>query len=336
MGTRPTQLDVARLAGVSRQTVSLVVRKDPRVSDEKRGRVLAAMESLDYRVNVAASALASRRTSFVGIVLSEFTNPFHADLVEAMRRRCEEEGLVPFIAPVAVDAQEESTAISRFVEMNVGGLVLISPLLSEGEISKIGAEIPTVVVTRNHAPDGVDVVHSNDTAATRLATEHLIDSGYTRIVFLGYDRQVPGDSAVCRSEGYRAMMKERGLPAITEFTSWDASPEAAREIVAQYSTGTGVVCHNDSIAIDVLAAVIESGLEPGDDVGVVGFDNTRISGFPGISLTTIDQRWEDIANRTIELIIDRIANGRTKSVDLSLPSTLVVRGSSTRRNLADT
>ena len=234
MRARPTQVDVARLAGVSRQTVSLVAREDPRVSDEKRVLVLDAMERLGYRVNVAARALASRRTRFVGIVLSELTNPFQADLVEVMRRRCEKAGLVPFIAPVGEGADEEATAIARFAEMNVDGLILISPLLAEDEIAKIGGEVATVVVTRNHAPDGVDVVHSDDRAAGRLATEHLVDAGYDDIVFLGYDRPVPGDSSIYREASYRAVMEENARVAQSILTPRDAVVESARQVVAEY------------------------------------------------------------------------------------------------------
>ncbi len=330
MRARPTQVDVARLAGVSRQTVSLVAREDPRVSDEKRTLVHDAMDRLGYRVNVAARALASRRTRFVGIVLSELTNPFQADLVEVMRRRCEKAGLVPFIAPVGESSEEESTAIARFSEMNVDGLVLISPLLRESELAKIGGEIATVVVTRNHAPEGVDVVHSDDATAGRLATEHLIESGYEDVVFLGYDRPIPGDSAVYREASYRAVMNENGRSAKSVLTPRDSVIASARRIVAQYGANTGVVCHNDFIAIEVLGILSEFGLTPGIDVGVVGFDNTRISGFPGISLTTIDQQWEEIATRSIDLLIERIEKERRESVDISLPSSLVVRNSSIR------
>ncbi len=328
--TRPTQADVARLAGVSRQTVSLVARDDPRVSQEKRTRVHEAMERLGYRINAAARALASRRTGFVGIVLSEYTNPFHADLVDAMRRRCEKARLIPFIAPVDDTAADELNAITRFAELNVEGLVLISPMLDEIEIESIGRDIATVVVTRNQAPKGVDVVHSDDRTAGRLATEHLIEAGYETVVFLGYDRPVPGDSSIYREESYRSVIKEHNLRAQSYVTPKESFTEVARQIIAEHGANTGVVCHNDFIATEVLGVLGEFGLRPGVDVGVVGFDNTRISSLPGISLTTIDQQWLNIANSTIDLLVERITQGRTESVDVSLLSTLIVRGSSTR------
>ncbi|WOP19215.1 LacI family DNA-binding transcriptional regulator [Raineyella sp. LH-20] len=328
-GSRPTQADVARLAGVSRQTVSLVVLDDPRVSERSRTAVRRAMEQLGYRPNVAARALAARRTRFVGIVLADLGNPFHADLVEALRRHFEAAGLIPFIAPVGIDRHEEAVAIGRFLQMNVDGLVLVSPMAAEEELADVGRQVPTVLVTRNLGPDTVDLVHTDDREGAQRLTRHLVECGYDPVVYVGFDRGVRGDSSSFRLEGYRAAMAEQGRLPVILSVDRAAVTEVVGPLLDGRGSGVAFCCHNDMIALQVLGVLAERDLEPGVDTGVAGFDNTTIAGYPGVSLTSIDQGTAEMARRVVELIGERL-DGRTESADVVVPPVLVVRGSTTR------
>lgn len=330
MGLRPTQVDVANLAGVSRQTVSLVVREDPRVSEQKRNAVHEAMARLGYHANLSARALASRRTRFIGIVLSIMDNPFHAQLVELIRERCEKANLIPLITPVGENPTEERKATNRYLDLDVDGLILVSPLMSEEEIREIGARTPTVLVTRNVGPENVDLVHTDDLAGGRMAAQHLIDVGYEDVIFLGYDRPVHGDSSVLRLQGYEEVMKKSGKRAASLLRGKEAIPDAARQLLTRFGAGTGIACHNDMIALEVFGVLSEFGLAPGKDVGIVGYDNTQISSLSAISLTSIDQRVDEIAGKSLAFLIERIEQGRAVREDLSLPSTLIPRGSTIR------
>ena len=330
MASRPTQADVAVLAGVSRQTVSLVVRDDPRVSQAKRQAVRHAMQELGYHANLAARALASKRTRFIGIVLSVMDNPFHSHLVELIRQHCETAQLIPFIAPVGEDTAEEAIAITRFTELNVDGLILISPLLPEEEIQKIASHTPTVLVTRNVGPDNADLVHTDDVAGGRMAAQHLVDAGYSTVVFLGYDRPVPGDSSVLRRVGYEQVMTELGENPVSYLRNKAGITVTARDILGRFGADTGIVCHNDMIAIEVIGVLGEFGLTLGSDVGIVGFDNTQIGALPAISLTSIDQQTKEIALKSLVFLSERIEGKRTERKNLSLPSTLIPRGSTAR------
>ena len=330
MASRPTQADVAVLAGVSRQTVSLVVRDDPRVSQAKRQAVRHAMQELGYHANLAARALASKRTRFIGIVLSVMDNPFHSHLVELIRQHCETAQLIPFIAPVGEDTAEEAIAITRFTELNVDGLILISPLLPEEEIQKIASHTPTVLVTRNVGPDNADLVHTDDVAGGRMAAQHLVDAGYSTVVFLGYDRPVPGDSSVLRRVGYEQVMTELGENPVSYLRNKAGITVTARDILGRFGADTGIVCHNDMIAIEVIGVLGEFGLTLGSDVGIVGFDNTQIGALPAISLTSIDQQTKEIALKSLVFLSERIEGKRTERKNLSLPSTLIPRDSTAR------
>ncbi len=325
-GRRPTQVDVARMAGVSRQTVSLVSLNDSRVSTASRAAVLAAMHTLGYRPNMAARALAARRTGFVGIAMSELVNPFHGELLETIRRHCEAQGLMPFIAPVGHDVADERLAVGRFLQMNVEALILISPLLDGEELDRIGQQVPTVVVTRNVGPGSIDLVHTDDTLGARLVAGHLLDAGYRPLIYLGVDRPVVGDSSRARIRGHRQVCEEVGLEPQVEMVDPDDLGLVIARIVEQHGRGFGLSCHNDLIALAAVGHLAAHGLEPGRDVGVAGFDNTTISGYPGVSLTTVDQSTQTMALRVVELVAERLA-GRTEPVDVVLPPQLVVRSS---------
>lgn len=332
---RPTQVDVARLAGVSRQTVSLVARDDPRVSERRRDAVLAAMDTLGYRPNVAARALAARRTGFVGICLSDLVNPFHGELIELIRAQCEAVGLTPFIAPVGQDADEERVAVERFMEMNVDGLILVSPVADDDSLDRIGRQAPTVVVTRNAGPASVDLVHTEDQRGARMAVGRLLESGFGPVIYLGPDRRVKGDSSRARIRGYLDALAgssriDGGLePRVELVKAGKAGPLVGR-LVEQYGRGFGLCCHNDLIALEAIGNLQAFGLEPGHDVGVTGFDNVAISAYPGIALTTVDQSTARMASDAVDLLVQRV-RGRSERTDIALPPRLVVRRSSERR-----
>ncbi|HMO11338.1 MAG TPA: LacI family DNA-binding transcriptional regulator, partial [Actinotalea sp.] len=284
MRTRATQADVARRAGVSRQTVSLVVLGDPRVSPQRRAAVEAAMREVGYRPNAAARSLVRRRTGLLGVLVSGLVNPFLGELAEQLRVRAEEHGFVPLLATVAEDPESERRALERFLELRVDGLVLVSPLLDLSALEAVGSQVPTVVLTRNAGPPTVDLVHTDDVTGADRATEHLLAAGYAPVVLVGHQRQAYGDSSRARAEGYAEAMARVGLtPRHADVDPLDH--EGVRAVVRELRSGTGLVCHNDLVALAALGAVVEAGLAVGRDVGVTGFDNTMLGGLPGIALT---------------------------------------------------
>lgn len=328
-GSRPTQADVARLAGVSRQTVSLVVLNDPRVSPHSRATVMAAMAQLDYRPNIAARALVSHHTGFLGIVFSDLANPFHAELAEALRAAAERLGFVPFISPVGQSAEEEKVAINRFTEMAVDGLILVSPLATNHDLEEISERVPTVIVTRDSAPKTADLVHADDRSSARLVTEELLAAGYDPVVFLGVERRTPGDSSLARIAGYRQAMDHAARQARVEIVAQGAVSHIVAGLAAALDRGFGLLCHNDLIALEAWAALSELGLQPGPEVGVAGFDDTSMARFPGVGLTSVNNDTTGFADTAIEMISQRLA-GRTGQRDVTLPTRVVVRRSTTR------
>lgn len=322
---RPTQVDVARLAGVSRQTVSLVARGDSRVSDAARQAVEAAMDELHYHLNVSASALAAKRSRMVGIVMFDMVNPFHADIMEVLRRRLEGAGLVPLMTTSDNDAAQETAAIRRFIQLGVDAVLVVAPATPPDELARLGAQVPLVLVTHAAAPEGVDYVYSDDALGMGAIVSHLVGRGFGPIYFLGYDRHLPGDTAAARQAGYVRAMREAGrTPQLVDVGNRPVADALAEIPLAE---GVALACHNDLIGIEALGLVIEAGWRPGRQVGVTGYDDTRFAAFPGIALTSVNQGTEQLADAALALAQARIegeAEGRQHRV---IEPRLMVRAS---------
>jgi len=333
---RPTQVDVARLAGVSRQTVSLVVLDDPRISDRSRRLVTEAMETLGYRPNLMARALASRRTVFLGIVLNGLANPFHADLAEELRHAGETVSFIPILTPVEENAAAERTAVEGLLEMGCAGLILVSPIMSLEDVEQIASRVPTVLLTHAQGPSGVDLVHSDDWGGEREVTRHLVSGGWDPVICLNYDRGMESDSSSLRLAGYQSFMKEAGLPDRHESVSVHGGSvaETAVAIAQRWGKGFALACHNDLVALHALGTLSDRGLRPGEDFAVVGYDNTSVAGFPGIGLTSVDQDTAELARRAVELLEERIS-GRREQREVTTPARLVPRRSSRARTLTE-
>ncbi|MDO5049084.1 MAG: LacI family DNA-binding transcriptional regulator [Actinomycetaceae bacterium] len=323
-----TQADVAREAGVSRQLVSLVVQNDKHVSKERRAAVLEAMERLGYRPNWAAQSLASKSTGNFGLLVPSFANPFYGEFAESFTNAVRRRGFTTSLAVSLEDEEFENKSIERFLELRVSGLAMISPKIEHTSLERIAQLMPVCLVSNNAAPSNCDLVHTKDFEAVKLATKYLASKGYENLVYLGQFRSIPGDTTHERIRGYKAAMAELGEEQRTTVILIDESvSEAARQVIEEFGPGTGVIAHNDLVAMELLMAVHDADYTPGKDIGITGFDNTRISAMPTISLSTIDQQLDLMAEKTIDLLISRGNNLRAAQQDVVIEPRLIERSS---------
>jgi LacI family transcriptional regulator len=329
---RPTVKDIARHAGVSTATVSLVLRKSPLVAAATRAGVQSSMDSLGYVYHRAAANLRARLTHTVGLVICEITNPFYAELAAGIDDALDQAGWVAFVANTAESPDRQGRFIARMREHRVDGILLApaegtAPDLV-GELKRQG--VPVVQMLRRVGRQtAADYVSADFRLGMTLATEHLIRLGHRRIAFVGGARRV--SPARDRTEAFRAVLPRFGLsvgPIVNCLPTREGGVAAAARLFQDKSTApTAVVCHNDLCALGLMLGLADFGLAPGRDVAVIGFDNIPEGAMHRPALTSVAVGARAIGEEAARLLLRRIAEPNGAPESIILPPELVIRSS---------
>jgi len=320
---RPTILDVAQRAGVSKSLVSMVMRDSTQVSEERRQAVLRAAEELGYRPNAAARNLARQRSFVIGVMLSDLRNPFFTELVDGIEAAAMAAGYQALANSGGRAPDREARALDALLQLRTDGLIIAGSVLSEEVLAAAAKEAPMVSVTRAVRSGRIDTVVNDDVRGAKLAVDHLVELGHTRIAHIDGGL---GARAAERRSGFILAMKNRDLePVVVEGDYTDAGgSRGATELLAAPMLPTAVFVANDLAAIGALHVFEEAGLGVPDDISLVGYDNTWLARLDHISLTTIDQPRRAMGVTAVELLIDRINGGHLRARHVVMQPELVV------------
>jgi DNA-binding LacI/PurR family transcriptional regulator len=321
-------LDIARALGVSASTVSRALQNHPRISAERRATIQGLALEMGYRPNQVARSLVTGRTCAIGVVVTDVTDPFVAEVMKGAEAASREQGYTLLFAMSNRDLGQEIDAMQFLLDREVDGMVVISgratPRYAALRLAS-GREWPLVLVNNQAHGPGIFGLSADNEGGMMAAVRHLLLLGHRSIAFLAGPRH--GRSASERLAGYRMAMAAAGAPEIllggsglledgTSFVAW------LRESLAQ---PTAVVCYNDLSAVGVLAAASAAGLKVPDALSVVGYDNIPLSGHTVPPLTTVEQPCQSMGRRAIELCIRAIAGEPVE--DAVLRGHLVIRKS---------
>ncbi|MFE3032994.1 LacI family DNA-binding transcriptional regulator [Streptomyces canus] len=325
----PRSEDVARLAGVSRKTVSRVLNNEPYVSDESRRRVLAAAEELGYRLNHAARALASGRTRSIGVVALATAGYGTASLLVGIEQAVRDAGYALRVVNTPDgDPQSIAAALESLLEQGVDGIVVSVPIV-EGEVP-LGVDVPVLFVG---APPAFSAARTLTVGVgahqlARAATEHLLDLGHATVHHLAGPRRWYATKD--RLEGWQAALADRGAhePPVLNGDWSAASGYAAGLGLASDRSVTAVFVAGDEMAIGLIHGLRESGRRVPEDVSVVGFDGNPVFAYVSPPLTTVRQPFEAASREGIRLLLHAIEKPDTELPPANDPPVeLVVRGS---------
>ncbi|HEX6021157.1 MAG TPA: LacI family DNA-binding transcriptional regulator [Solirubrobacter sp.] len=332
-----TLRDVAKLAAVHPGTVSRALNPQTRrmVNEETARRVLEAAEQLGYRPNPIARGLKTNRSHTIGVLVPDLTNPLFPPIVRGIQDKLEAAGYTPLIANTDNDPDRERSDLEAMRARQVDGVITATARLDHGALDEMAADgLPIVLVNRRLDDGPLSSATADDHAGARLATQHLIDLGHTRIAHLGGPQEV--STGHLRLEGYLDTMKEAGFePGPVLCGNAFTEPEGARLAGELIDAGaTAIVAGNDLMALGCYDVLAERGLRCPDDLSVVGFNDMPFSERFNPPLTTIRIPHYEIGAAAADLLLERLQNPDAPARHIMLAPELVVRASSltTRRD----
>ena len=329
MTRRPTILDVAKAAGVSKSTVSLVLQQSDLVRGETAEAVRAAMAKVGYVYNRAAANLRSASTGQVGLVINDLRNPFYTELAATMQMRLAEKGYATVIGNSDEDPARQAQLVRSMIEHGVSGLVIAPSFGDPGPVldQLAAAGTPALQVLRRlEGSEGRLPFASFDySSGGAEATRHLLDQGCRRIAFLGgvAGRQITEE----RASGYLAEMAAAGLAPLLLHgpASRHQGNAAAAELPGDVD---GVLCFNDLVALGFMNGLARSGCRVGQDIRLVGFDDIAECAevWPALSSVSCDiaRFGDDMAMR----LLSWLDKGRMPPMEPRAPVSLIARASS--------
>jgi LacI family transcriptional regulator len=334
VGDRPrakvTLTEIAAHAGVSRATVSLVLRESPLVRAETRQSVLGAIKALNYVYDRSAARMRGRHSQTVGVIIVDLTSSFYAELTAGIDAALDRAGRLAFLANTGEDLDRQARVLARFREQAVDGVILCPAEGANAETLRqlTSSGMPCVQVLRHVAGAQTDYVGTDNRLGTTLATEHLLERGHQRIAFVGGDAET--SVARNRKAGYLDAMRQAGLvPRLLLCPNTRAaSAEIVQAALLSDDSPTGFVCFNDPTAMGALSGAAKAGRAPGDDVAIVGFDDIGDAAVTFPALSSIAIQPHALGEAAAELLLKRIDSPGGPPSQIIMPPRLVVRASS--------
>jgi DNA-binding LacI/PurR family transcriptional regulator len=320
--------DVARLAGVSTQTVSRVSNGHSSVVESTREQVLEAMRQLGYRPNSAARALKYGEFRTIGVILFSLSSVGNSRTLEAIVDHAAAEGYAITLIPVAVPTQDGVLgAFTRLGELAVDAVIVIMEVhLLDTATVTLPVGVPVVVVDSNGG-DRYAVVDTDQADGARQAVSHLLDLGHRTAWHLAGPRG--SYAAGRRADAWRAALEEAGaeVPRMLRGDwSADSGYRAGLELAAEPGC-TAVFAANDQMALGLLRAFHEKGKVVPRDISVVGFDDIPDGTSFIPPLTTVHQDFTEVGRRCVERVLRQVQHKRAKPGTTLVPTRLVVRDS---------
>ena len=307
--------DVALKAGVSKSTVSRVLNDSAKISEKTRVRVLNAAGELHYEPNIIARSLSKNKTFTIGVILEDILNPFFSAVAKGIETALKVSGYSMILTSSDFDHENEIKLTRMLIQYKVDG-ILLTPVNHDGETVSLLKErgIPFFIMNSRSKDNEVSWIDSDNYQGGLMATRHLIELGHSRFLCL---RHMAIDGSRLRFEGFKAAVAEAGLKLSDQIILGDAhSRRDGYELICRFIDENGrglipsaVIAVNDTVAIGVIEALLNRGLQIPEHVSVIGYDDINISGLIRVPLTTIHQPKFRMGEIAASQLVDKIERG---------------------------
>jgi LacI family transcriptional regulator len=322
---------VAAQAKVSPSSVSRFLNGTATVSEAKRTAIEAAIKQLNFVSNPMASGLAGGKSRCIGVITQVLDSPFYGEGFLGIEEVLMAENYAPIFVSSHWSEEQEMRCISFLEGRRVDGIIILTACLPDNVLVEVANRTPMVVTDRNLNSDRLISLNFDNYSGAKMATEHLIELGHSRIAFI---KGTPSHSdAIERFRGYRAALKTRGIPydaklVVQGHFTEGGGEQAVRQLCNSGIKFSSIFAANDQMAYGASFALYQHGLKVPDDISLVGFDNLRTSDFTLPPLTTIKHSIYEIGKISAKAMIQLIGKKVPSTVT---PAPELIKRSSTKR-----
>ncbi|OBT15942.1 transcriptional repressor PurR [Vibrio sp. UCD-FRSSP16_10] len=307
--------DVAKLAGVSTTTVSHVINKTRFVAEATQGRVMEAVKELNYAPSAVARSLKCNTTRTIGMLVTQSTNPFFAEVVDGVESYCYRQGYTLILCNTGGLYEKQRDYIRMLAEKRVDGILVMCSDLTEELRQMLDAHpgIPKVVMDWGPESSSADKIIDNSEEGGYLATKHLLEKGHTKVACLtGQSEKL---ACIERIGGYKRALAEAKIALNENFIfegnfECDTAVEAADKLITipESERPTAVFCFNDIMALGLISRLRQHGISVPDDISIIGYDNIDLAAYFSPPLTTVHQPKRRVGKTAFEILLERIKN----------------------------
>lgn len=305
--------DIAKMAGVSKGTVSRVINDKPYgVGDEVREKVKRIIDEVGYKPNQLARSIVTSKSKTIGLIIPDINNPFFPKLVRGIEDFAFSKGYTVFLCNSDADAKKEEYYLCDFIEKRVDGIILAPSSTTNYKLNQLLSDYnhPFAVVDRQI--DGLDCdifVGSDNVKGAYRGVRYLIENGCKNIAFLGGDKELSNTGF--RYEGYVNALKESNIEINDELVTYgkyslESGEVLMNDLIRKNISFDAIFATCDLIAIGALRVMKKNSISVPNDVAIMGYDNIYISELMDPPLTTVEQKIYEIANKVTKMLISKI------------------------------
>jgi len=331
-----TIIDVAKLAGVSKTTVSRYLNGNDigHMSDETRKRIIAAIKELDFNPSDIARSLKRKSTNVIGIVINDMTNPFFLNMIQGIETELKGTGYNFLICNSDMDIKLEIGCLKMLEQKQIDGIIVIGLNMSVSHIKELNIKIPIVLLERDAGDSNLDSVRIDNRSGSYEAVKHLIDRGHKKIAHISGPRL--STIAIERHDAYIECLTDYEIDLNPQYIvkgnyKMESGYESMKLLMELQDKPTAVFCANDNMALGALRYLIEKNISVPGEIALVGYDDIPVAQMVTPALTTVRQPVMELSMTATRLLLKRINTKDSENYEsqsIVMESDLIIRKSS--------
>jgi LacI family transcriptional regulator len=330
---RTTMADVAREAGVSLQTVSRAINSKGEINEETRKLILDIADRMDFIPSGIARSLATKRTTTIGLVVTDITNPFFSGIARGVEDVAYSNSYNVFLCNTDEDVTREQFALNSLLEKQVDGLILCSSRLKQADLVRRIKEFSYVILINRKLDrliNGIATLTIDDALGAEMAINHFISRGHKKIVLLAGPQR--SWSGMNRLQGYQTGLKKHGLIPDRELIHY-CEPDTqcgfltTSRVLKDRSDVTAILAYNDLVAVGALQACHQFNRSVPDEIAIIGFDDIPLASLVTPSLSTMRIPKQEIGATAMNTLIEIIKKESPTSPTITFKPELILRSS---------